>query len=293
LLAVLLGPVDYLLLKKLDRLPLTWVTSAGIIALFTVGAYYGVQALRAGSMQVRAVSVVDAVQGPGATPAAWRTCYYGIFAPASDDYRLESAGPGQWWSGIAPSRGDRYEYYERTTASRNIYCLQQDGMNTPVSVPISIWSMQCLLNESAVTAPPLRGRFVGQGDAAELTLTNAASCPISRGWVYWPNGRQERLSPMTGGESRTIACSQAKSAWSGDSGRSRAESASYVLNGYPCFRARASAHRSDAVEAYFKAGAAVAIVVYDNAGLPCGVAGKKYGVHHTQWVRLVVLPEEQ
>ncbi len=29
LLAVLLGPVDYLVLKRLDRLPLTWVTSLG------------------------------------------------------------------------------------------------------------------------------------------------------------------------------------------------------------------------------------------------------------------------
>ncbi|MHC4497295.1 MAG: hypothetical protein ACYSYM_15885, partial [Planctomycetota bacterium] len=44
-LAVLLGPLDYKLLKRKGRLPLTWLTCTFWIALFTVGAYYGVQAL--------------------------------------------------------------------------------------------------------------------------------------------------------------------------------------------------------------------------------------------------------
>ncbi|MHC4717449.1 MAG: hypothetical protein ACYS5V_10800, partial [Planctomycetota bacterium] len=57
-LAVVIGPVDYLVLKRLGRLPLTWVTSASCVAVFTVGAFYGVQALRGGTVQVRAVSVV-------------------------------------------------------------------------------------------------------------------------------------------------------------------------------------------------------------------------------------------
>jgi hypothetical protein len=30
--------VDYWVLKRLDRLPLTWITSTGVILLFTVGA---------------------------------------------------------------------------------------------------------------------------------------------------------------------------------------------------------------------------------------------------------------
>jgi len=46
-LAVLLGPVDYFVLKRLDKLPYTWVTSTAWIVIFTVGAYYGVQWFRA------------------------------------------------------------------------------------------------------------------------------------------------------------------------------------------------------------------------------------------------------
>jgi len=100
-LAVLLGPVDYKLLKRLDRLPLTWLTCAFWIALFTVGAYYGVQALRAGDMELRVVSVLDGIENSG---YAWSTDYCGLFAPSSDDYKLENLQPNQWWSGIAPTQ---------------------------------------------------------------------------------------------------------------------------------------------------------------------------------------------
>ena len=61
-LAVLLGPVDYKILKRLDRLPLTWLTCTFWIVLFSVGAYYGVRALRGGKLQMRVVSVLDGIE---------------------------------------------------------------------------------------------------------------------------------------------------------------------------------------------------------------------------------------
>jgi len=79
-LAVLLGPIDYKLLKRMDRLPLTWLTCAFWIILFTVGAYYGVQALRAGDMELRVVSVLDGIEN---SDHAWSTDYCGLFAPTS------------------------------------------------------------------------------------------------------------------------------------------------------------------------------------------------------------------
>ncbi|MHC4284655.1 MAG: hypothetical protein ACYSWZ_17040, partial [Planctomycetota bacterium] len=86
LLAVLLGPVDYIVLKRMNRLPLTWVTSAFWIILFSAGAYYGVQALRGGKMQLRIVSVLDGIKHSN---RAWSTEYCGLFAPYSDDYQLK------------------------------------------------------------------------------------------------------------------------------------------------------------------------------------------------------------
>jgi hypothetical protein len=77
-LALLLGPVDYLVLKRLDKLPYTWLTNTGWILIFTVGAYYGVQWIRGGAMELRTVSVTDGVADSNCT---WATCYAGLFAP--------------------------------------------------------------------------------------------------------------------------------------------------------------------------------------------------------------------
>ncbi len=142
-LAVLLGPVDYLVLKWLDKLPYTWLTSTGWIVIFTVGAYFGVQWLRSGAMEVRAVSVLDGIADSN---CAWATCYAGLFAPRSDDYRLGGLSPHQWWSGIAPTREEMWAF-QRDTGMQQIHCVQVDGGNLPVSLPINIWTVQPLLSE--------------------------------------------------------------------------------------------------------------------------------------------------
>src|SRR5690606_18544108 len=103
----------------------TWLTSTGWIVVFTIGAYYGVQWLRAGSMELRAVTVLDSVADSN---CAWATCYAGIFAPRSDDYELEGLTPHQWWSGVAPMQ-DEIWAQQRESGVRQIYCRQADGGN--------------------------------------------------------------------------------------------------------------------------------------------------------------------
>jgi len=95
-----------------------------------VGAYYGVQAVRGGVMQLRAVSVVDGVTG---TAGGWSTTYAGLFAPRSAEYLLDGAEGKQWWSGIAPME-DYLSAYQRGLG-RNIAYLQHDGGNLPRGVP--------------------------------------------------------------------------------------------------------------------------------------------------------------
>ncbi len=99
-LALVLGPLDYLVLKKLDRLPMTWITSTLVIVLFSVGAYYGVERIRGGLMQVRTVTVTDAVQGQ--PNSCFSTTLGGIFAPASDSYRLSDLKSNQWFTALSP-----------------------------------------------------------------------------------------------------------------------------------------------------------------------------------------------
>jgi len=180
-LAVLLGPVDYKILKRIKRLPLTWLSCSIWIVLFTAGAYYGVQALRAGKMQLRTVSVTDGISG---TDCAWSTAYIGLFAPKSDDYRLEGLQKDQWWSGIAPA-GEHISAYQRQSGTRNIYCLQQDGYSQPYSLPINIWTVQCLLDESRQERLPLRASLTRQDQQVGVNITNESDSAIKHGYVLF------------------------------------------------------------------------------------------------------------
>jgi hypothetical protein len=289
-LAVLIGPLDYLVLKKLDRLPWTWITCSVMLALFTVGAYYGVQALRAGPMQVRSVTVIDGIQpaapaAGGAAPArgaGWATDYVGIFASGSGEFELTGVAPSQWWSSIAPTRGDEYYYSGRSydnVLSRQISCVQADGGNLPDPLPISIWSMQCLLSEHAVSAMPLSAT-VTKESSGDLTirLTNHADVPIQSGCVSVPgNLNNLALVFSTVPPKGTIQLP----GFVGDH-------SSLSVQSQACFEAVGIVQRTRAIKAMAAQGAVVIIAKYDQPAGPVSIKGESCVLDHTQWVRLVV-----
>ena len=294
LLAVLLGPVDYLVLKRLDRLPWTWITSTALIALFTVGAYYGVQALRAGSTQVRSVTVTDGIEGG----PAWSTSYSGIFASGSDEYGLEGLLPNQWWSGLAPTR-DEYGYGSRSEefSTRKITCLQKDGANLPLPLPISIWSMQCLLTEGPVEQMPFSADVTVRGGKVIVDVVNRSAGTVRTAWLrHWD--RQALLGPVPakgtahfeaelGGRGSPIETGEESSSTPGEHEVALGSGAA----GWACGSA-GTLQRTPAIEAYLKRGAAVIYAVYEDTPSPCQVAGTAHSTNHIQLVRLVVFPKK-
>lgn len=308
-LAVLIGPVDYLVLKAFGRLPWTWVTSTACIAVFSVGAYYGVEYLRGGVLQARVVSVVDSVDG---LDGAWATRYMGIFAPHSDDYRLEGLDRKQWWSGMAPTQTDElysYRQMEQRT-SRTIYCEQHiDGGNLPSSVPINIWSMQCLCSESR-TANAMLAAKVKRGDGGQWTVTvqNNGSKPISRCYLRVSEAQAVELGSVPPGESREFTGSpQSHRSWKSEisriekqierrshyygSGNNEGDSVDRADASNAAEFAQGAQQRTMAMMSYIEHGAAVLCAEYDNAPVPYGISDKDCRFQHTLLARLVVFPE--
>jgi len=290
LLAVLIGPVDYLVLKRLGRLPLTWVTSSVCILIFSVGAYYGVQVVRSGAMQVRAVSVIDAVEG---TPCAWSTTYLGIFAPASDDYRVEAPDgealrDDQWWSAVSPDLRRRYYIPDLGAATRHVYCVQQDVGNLPRSLPINIWSMQCMMAESPVQQVPLSATVHRDGKQMTVEITNHSEHAILRGSVRNRVREAMAFGRVPAGQTQTFTGPlTSKTKWR-----------DYLVEGYEDYMDLTEAvefavgceRRTRAMAAYLARGAAVVTAVYDQPPVAFHVAGRKNNTDHVQLVRLVVTP---
>jgi len=294
-LAVLLGPLDYIVLKRKGRLPLTWLTCTFWIVSFTVGAYYGVQFLRSGDMELRVVSVLDGIDND---TGAWSTSYCGLFAPRSDDYRFTGLKKNQWWSGIAPTQQSLYSYQQRGTA-RSIYCGQDDGGNRPESLPVSIWTIQCLLNEAPLERLPFTAKVERDGEEITVKIFNESDAAIKSGYVLFDYRRgirfDEEVPPHSDKEFRSRL--SALTAWqSNDINRYRN---SYRGSGNPgtlkrqdAFFAQGSIRRTQAIDAYLAHGAAVVCAEYDQAPVSFAVDARSCNYDHIQLVRLVVFPKE-
>lgn len=308
-LALVVGPIDYLVLKKLDRQPLTWVTSGCVIALFTVGAYYGVEYIRGGAMQVRAVTVTDAVQG---SPTVWTTTYSGIFAPSSDEYHLTGLARHQWWAGISPTERTQLYQYRQETSSRNIYYRQGDGGNLPTAVPINIWSMQCLLGEYTSAEAPFSAKVSRSGGSVVVEIENRSETAILSGYVRVAGDRAMRFGPVPAKASRRFngaligvprwqECVENRisngafgfSASGGDTSHNPYSPLGVFFVPDAAFFAQGTLRRTRAIEGYLAAGAAVVCVEYDRAPLEFGVQNRRGDEDHVKLARMVVFPGKE
>ncbi|MCD4823485.1 MAG: hypothetical protein K8S55_02680 [Phycisphaerae bacterium] len=275
LLAVAIGPVDYFVLKRLGKLPWTWITTLTMLVVFSWLAYYGVRWIRGNVMRVQAVSVVDGIAGG----SGWETRYMGIFASASDDYQLDGLARSQWWSSIAPTRNEDYYYYDESNfAMRRLICLQQDGSNVPQSVPISIWSMQCLMEESPAPAMPLAAQVRQAGREWAIRIINLSDTPIRQGYVQVTPNKAVRFEAVPAKGTIEIRKPAVKNV----------NSRSYLVSYSEAFSAHGTAKRTKAIDEYLHSGASIVYAEYDNAPLPVTVKDRTTKTNHVKLARLVV-----
>jgi len=287
-LAVLLGPVDYMLLKRWGRLPLTWLTCAGWIVLFTVSAYYGVQALRGGKMQLRVVSVLDGIEDSN---CAWSTGYFGLFAPYSADFRLEGLQDNRWWSGMAPTQQSLWAY-NRQAGTRQLYCIQEDGGNLPTSLPINIWTIQCLLNESALEKLPFSAEVERRGSEVIVKIVNESDSQIVRGYVLFDNDQGIDFGPVPALTTKEFSPRRFALQKRSSRGYSQVSFPSRLRN-ENAFFAQGCLKRTQTISAYLARGAAVVCVEYDDAPVSFKVKDRSCNYNHIQLVRQIVFPREQ
>lgn len=86
---LLIGPINYLVLRRLDRREWAWVTMPVLIAIFAVGAYAFGSALRGSSVIVNEVAIVRGA--PDATEGSAQV-YLGVFSPTRGTYQLSLPG---------------------------------------------------------------------------------------------------------------------------------------------------------------------------------------------------------
>ncbi len=198
---VLIGPVDYFLLRKFSpRMELTWVTFPLVVIAFSVVAYILAYRFKGEDVRINQVSLIDVD-----TESKWLrgTSWADIFSPRMDRYDL-TCRPIPLGKDDAPVRdllfswmglpGEALGGMDPTTA--NPISLKQPYAFTPElnamqGVPIQIWASKCFTSRwSTTTAVYPEARFVDEDQVITGRVINTLDCRLTDcllvygRWVY-------------------------------------------------------------------------------------------------------------
>lgn len=154
--ALLVGPFDGLVLKKLKLQHFSWLTALVWIVIASLGAFLAPSLLRSAETQVNRVSITDVVMDAPRSPKrrgpAWVSGVTGIFAGSRGDFAIGSVNDAAWWRGISAT-----VQFERLKPRGfpPIQTVQRLGLiaSEPGNVPESLWLGQWTFRTAADDGP--------------------------------------------------------------------------------------------------------------------------------------------
>ncbi len=145
------GPLNYLLLRRIGRPEWAWITIPAAVALFSAGLYVGGALLRGNQTQVNQAAIVQASEGDARGLA---TSFVGIFSPTRSVYTLGFDADAL----VTQTRG------LETLDSRGGTVIASDDATQLPDVVVNIGSISTMVSEQPVD--------VTAQVASELTLTD-------------------------------------------------------------------------------------------------------------------------
>jgi hypothetical protein len=171
-LMLIVGPIDWFVLKKLGKQPWTWATTVGWIGVFTCGAVYAGHLLRSGDLHFRTLRLLD--QAGGRVVAQEDVAL--IYAPRSAQYAV-TADTETWWQPV-PS-GSRYGGSSITAPIDT----QQTHRGTSLDpMWIDVWNWRFLRVSKYIDQPAMidaKLRVNEQSGNIEGTITNLTKHALS------------------------------------------------------------------------------------------------------------------
>jgi len=190
---LLIGPINYLVLKRLDRRELAWVTMPVLIVVFAFGAYGFGSLLRGSDLIVNEVAIVRG--SPGATEGTAQV-YLGVFSPSRGTYQVHVPG-GALLS--APASSD---FFGGDGQSATLDVLQGDT-STIRNLTVGFGSLRTVRAESAVEVPLIQADMRLEAGRLKGTITNASDQPFLSPAVVL-GGTVATLKDLAPGESAEV-----------------------------------------------------------------------------------------
>ena len=183
---IILIPVNYLILKRLDRRELAWATIPALVIVFAVGTFGVGYAAKGGSVFVNRAAIVETAAGQ--TSAGVRGAL-GLFSPRRTSYDLSLTGTGLV-AALPPSLPNRFGGGGDAQASGQTRLVQTSGRAALLDASVNMWAMRAFDFQSITD---LGGTIDVSVAGNALTVTNhtphaLTSCQIIRGGTSYPAG---------------------------------------------------------------------------------------------------------
>ena len=170
---LLVGPLNYFLLRRLDRREWAWITMPLLVVGFAVAAYVYGSTLRGGQVIINSVAIV---RGAPDTTVATATAYVGVFSPTRETYQLEVPG-GALLS--PPTSGDLVMSFDGTQNAGALDILQGDTARVR-DLAVGYGSLRAVRAEVPVAGPLISAELRLEGDHLKGTVTNKSSMTLEK-----------------------------------------------------------------------------------------------------------------
>ncbi len=167
---LIIGPVNYLILKRLDRRELAWVTMPVLVLTFAAASFGYGSFLRGTDVVINQVAIVRGA--PDATEAT-ADVYFGIFSPTRSTYRIDVP---QGALLAAPMTGDPFGQ-----GVVNLDILQGTGAAQPSAVrnlSVGTGSIRIVRAELPITGPRMKATLNLVNGVLTGTFENASDQPL-------------------------------------------------------------------------------------------------------------------
>jgi hypothetical protein len=190
---LLIGPINYLVLKRLDRREWAWVTMPVLIVAFAVGAYGFGSLLRGSDLIINEVAIVRGA--PGATEGTAQI-YLGVFSPTRGSYQLRVPGGALLSS---PTSGD---FFGGDGSTATLDVLQGDPARIR-DLGVGFGSLRTVRAETAVSVPLVEADIRLEDGRMKGTVRNASAVPLLKPAVVL-GGTVATLDDLAPGATATI-----------------------------------------------------------------------------------------
>ena len=162
---MLIGPINYLVLKRLDRREWAWITMPILIVVFAAGAYAYGAVLRGSDVIVNEIAIVRGA--PGATEGSAQA-YLGVFSPSRSVYQVSVPGGALLSTSI---NGDMFGGVGTATV---LDVLQGDPARVR-DLAVGFGSLRTIRAETPVAVPLIEADLRLEDDRLKGTLKNAST----------------------------------------------------------------------------------------------------------------------